>query len=96
MYLMHWPIASEEIYSGVIDGDYLDMWKAMEKLVDEGLIKKHWSQQFQWGSTEEIARKLQNQTFKHTNRGSPVFAQPTTGRVRTVPRTSGDSLQPLR
>ncbi|RDD36828.1 Alcohol dehydrogenase [NADP(+)] [Trichoplax sp. H2] len=51
LYLIHWPIAFANTKEGVnfpktaegkiiyADVDYLDTWKAMEKLVDQGLVK---------------------------------------------------------
>ncbi|XP_043289227.1 aldo-keto reductase family 1 member A1-like [Venturia canescens] len=71
LYLMHWPFAfkeSEEVYpadkSGEIetsDIDYVDTWKAMESLVDKGLVKNIGISNF---NSKQIDRLLANCRIK--------------------------------
>ncbi|KND00784.1 uncharacterized protein SPPG_03897 [Spizellomyces punctatus DAOM BR117] len=39
LYLMHWPVAFKPGTSEVVDVDYVETWKAMEKLVQTGKVK---------------------------------------------------------
>lgn len=67
MYLIHWPMAYKE--DGVLfptdesgntaysDVDYLDTWKEMEKLVDDGLCKSIGISNF---NSKQVERLLKN------------------------------------
>ncbi|CAB3222424.1 unnamed protein product [Arctia plantaginis] len=71
LYLIHWPQAYKEDgplfpsdESGKIlfsDVDYVDTWKAMEKLVDEGLVKSIGISNF---NSKQIVRLLEHATIK--------------------------------
>ena len=39
LYLVHWPIAFKPGTSEVTDADLLATWRAMEELVDAGLVR---------------------------------------------------------
>nr|XP_022326992.1 aldose reductase-related protein 1-like isoform X2 [Crassostrea virginica] len=74
LYLIHWPFGFEdgdEWFPMGKDGkarfsdhDYLDVWKGMEKLVDEGLVKAIGLSNFNIGQTERV---LQNCRIKPSN-----------------------------
>ncbi|XP_031623205.1 aldo-keto reductase family 1 member B1-like [Contarinia nasturtii] len=87
LYLMHWPVAFKErtpfeygprTPDGQYDHadvDYLDTWKAMEKLVDLGLVKSIGISNF---NSQQIDRLLDNCRIKPVNNQiecSPQFNQ---------------------
>ncbi|XP_077292515.1 aldo-keto reductase 1B-like [Arctopsyche grandis] len=70
LYLMHWPFAYKEegeLFPSVegkiqfSDVDYLDTWKAMEKLVDTGLVRSIGISNF---NSSQIARLLKSARIK--------------------------------
>ena len=73
LYLIHWPVAFANTPDGspfpttpdgetiLADVDYLDTWKAMEKLVDQGLAKAIGLSNF---NSKQIQRVLDNCKIK--------------------------------
>ena len=73
LYLIHWPIAfayqgDEVLFPSTPEGkrlyaevDFVDTWKAMEKLVDQGLVKAIGLSNF---NSKQIQRVLDNCTIK--------------------------------
>lgn len=71
LFLIHWPVAyaeEAELFPRTADGkvitsevDYLDTWKAMEKLVQKGLVKAIGVSNF---NSEQLQRILDNCTVK--------------------------------
>lgn len=81
LFLIHWPVAyaeEAELFPRTADGkvitsevDYLDTWKAMEKLVQKGLVKAIGVSNF---NSEQLQRILDNCTVKPVvNQVAPVL-----------------------
>lgn len=82
LYLMHFPVG--QIYAGdenvhgsseLSDTDYLDTWKAMEKLVDLGLVKGIGLSNFNAEQTERILQNCRHRPLVNQVECNPAFNQ---------------------
>ena len=56
LYLMHWPVSCKKTARGILpdDTDYIDTWRAMEKLVDTGKARAIGISNFNIGQVQRL------------------------------------------